>query len=569
MQKMGISAVTLESGTIRNAHEKEGRNLWKEVAACRHSIVILSPERLTHPELGTILRDENFRKNIVALLLDEAHLIIPWSLDFRLSYGQIPCLLARIPPDIPCVAVTATSCQGRNEEKLLALLNFRKGTFEETRQSNERANVCKAYLTLSHGLEGPTYPDIAWVSQRKKKTIIYCRQIRTCARVVAYLRSFLPPGPLRLHQIRQYHSLLAQSDNLDTLHAFETDPDVFCIVATIKFGMGLDARGVVFVVILGLPTTVETAKQEEGRAARDNNLEGMTLTYVEKAIVSTVRTQVKKDLERQPASASGKDEGSVVATRNDTTVFVEDEGGDDVGEEPSVAGKKKRRIDPELKALVRCHVVGACLVAEDNRIFGNKGTSTQQNCLLSQRRRPCSSCFLSLPPYIHLRENSKMPLTASKSRVTSARITQPLNPSIASEEVQKKYKPLNKSMKDRAEVQLWTFARRRWRLKKGPKFCILPSTALFSDGSLVTILSEFHRIRDHKFLSELLANWDYLKEDGLELWNLINSLNIGFDAEQEEILRKSLEKRKATMEKKKADKKSSECFYSRVFLESE
>ncbi|KAJ3482211.1 hypothetical protein NLI96_g7121 [Meripilus lineatus] len=547
MQKMGIKAVTLESGTVRDAHEKEGRNLWKEVAACRHSIVILSPERLTHPELGTILRDEHFRKNIVALLLDEAHLIIPWGLDFRKSYADIPRLLARIPPDTPCAAVTATSCQGRNEEKLLALLNFRRGTFKETRQSNERPNVCKAYFTLTHGLEGPAYPDIAWVIKYKNKTIIYCRQIRTCARVVAYLRSFLPPGPARLHQIRQYHSLLVQSDNLDTLHAFETDPDVFCVVATIKFGMGLDARGVVFVVILGLPTTVETAKQEEGRAARDESMEGMTVTYVEKSIVSAIRKQVKKDSDDQLA---------LVEEEADDI----DEDAEDEGKASLVAGKKKQKIDPELKALVRCHVVRSCLVAEDNRIFGNAGTSTQLNCLLSQRRRPCSSCFFSLPLYVHLQKTSKMPLITSKNRSASTQTNQPVGSAVIvpEESPQKKYKPLNKSMKDRAEVQLWTFARLRWRMKKGQKFCILPLTALFSDGSIVTILSEFHQIRKQEDLAKLLADWDYLAEDGDELFDLIKSLNAVFDVEQEEIQRKSLEKRKATLEKKKADKQTKE-----------
>ena len=145
-----------------------------------------------------------------------------------------------------------------------------------------------------------------------------------------------------------------------------------------------------------------------------------------------------------------------------------------------------------------------------------------------------------------------MPLTTSKARVTTTRTSQSHHRdlAIASEEpLQKKFKPLNKSMKDRAEVQLWAFCRRRWRLKKGLKFSILPSTALFSDGSIVTILSEFHRIREYKMLAELLADWEYLQEDGHELFDLVQLLNVGFDVEQEEILKKSLDKHMQRLDK--------------------
>ncbi|KAJ3475725.1 hypothetical protein NLI96_g11648 [Meripilus lineatus] len=58
MKRMGIKDITLESGTVRNAREREGRDLWKEVLECEHSIVVLSPERLTHPSLGDILRND-------------------------------------------------------------------------------------------------------------------------------------------------------------------------------------------------------------------------------------------------------------------------------------------------------------------------------------------------------------------------------------------------------------------------------------------------------------------------------------------------------------------------------
>lgn len=571
MKKMGVSAVTLESATLREAREKEGRDLWKEVIKCRHSVVLLSPERLTHPNLGTILRDEGFRRNLVALLLDEAHLIVPWGLDFRKAYGQIPRLRARIPPWIPCAAVTATSCIGKKENQLFQLLRFQDHTFKLTRLSNERSNVCKAYVTLTHALNGPNFSDIAWICIYQKKTIVYCRQIKTCLLVANFLRSLLPPGPHRLHRIRQYHSLLDRNRNLETLHAFETDPDVFCVVATIKFGMGLDARGVSFVVILGLPTTVETGKQEEGRVARDERLNGLAVTYVEKSVINTIEKELKEgsssgvskiaEIPTEEVDQDGEEEEEYDA--EDVTI---DEVHGGLEDSSATSGKKRtRKIDPELKVMVRCHVVGDCLVAEDNRIFGNRGPLTSKNCLQARRPLPCSSCRLTLTSY------QALPVTISNTQVQLTDMSQdgPVNPFVEvpssssrrgtnnpapgrkANAKKKAHKPLTKAMKDAAEAELLKFARGRWLLKRqdGLRFRMLPSVCFFPHDSLAKLLSEFHQIRDRGVLTEVLGNWEYLEVDGDALYDFIQPLNVRFDREIQEALDKSNVKRKETRAK--------------------
>jgi superfamily II DNA helicase RecQ len=79
MRRYGVSAVSLDSGSIAAAQER-GQNLLKEVEQCRWSVVIVSPERLTSPSFD--LRSTTFRANLTLYVIDEAHVVVPWSPQF-------------------------------------------------------------------------------------------------------------------------------------------------------------------------------------------------------------------------------------------------------------------------------------------------------------------------------------------------------------------------------------------------------------------------------------------------------------------------------------------------------
>ena len=63
---------------------------------------------LQHPEFRKILTDENFSKNICAIIIDEAHCISQWGGDFRKTYALLEKLRALFPPHIPFLATSAT-----------------------------------------------------------------------------------------------------------------------------------------------------------------------------------------------------------------------------------------------------------------------------------------------------------------------------------------------------------------------------------------------------------------------------------------------------------------------------
>ncbi|KAF9476742.1 hypothetical protein BDN70DRAFT_923098, partial [Pholiota conissans] len=80
--EFGMAAISLTAEHLRSA-SLEGRDLVKEVLQCRWPVVLLSAERLLSPDVDKILRDENFRRNLVLLGIDEAHVLDPWGKDFR------------------------------------------------------------------------------------------------------------------------------------------------------------------------------------------------------------------------------------------------------------------------------------------------------------------------------------------------------------------------------------------------------------------------------------------------------------------------------------------------------
>lgn len=62
---------------------------------------------IKHPEFHWTLTDSNF-KDVVAVIVDEAHCISQWGGDFRTTYAELAKLRAFFPPHIPILGASAT-----------------------------------------------------------------------------------------------------------------------------------------------------------------------------------------------------------------------------------------------------------------------------------------------------------------------------------------------------------------------------------------------------------------------------------------------------------------------------
>jgi superfamily II DNA helicase RecQ len=283
-----IPAVAITRETIGQSR-REGRKIFEEIRRCEFQAIMVSPETLTEPAMSAVLADSQFRENFIELGIDEFHITRPWGKGFRTAFHQLASILWRLPPGTPVVGASATSLPGKPFQDVLDLLRISQN-YQVIRESNERPNIRSAALRLSHGLGGALFPDIAFAARGGQKAVIYCDDLSLTFRVATYLRRLLPAGDARFTRVRQWTSLTESGHNAETIRLFRDDPSTTAIVATIAFGMGMNSlQNIRTVSMLGVPSSMDNYKQEEGRAVRDLVTPGMGILYIQNSIWDRLR----------------------------------------------------------------------------------------------------------------------------------------------------------------------------------------------------------------------------------------------------------------------------------------
>lgn len=354
--------VTLNSKAIQSAR-RVGKDLYNEAKSA--NIILLGPEQLLSKRFDIeFLRDPDFRNRLVLVAIDEAHFINLWGVGFRQAYAQLGFLQARIPRGVPFVCGSATITP-RCLEGIQKTLGLSPQNSILTRRSNERQNLRFVFRILGHGLGGETFPCLQWVLPSAKKTVIFCRTIDLCDRVVRFLRAQVNGKAKKFKAVRMYTALMWEEDNKETKELFEKDAECYVVVATVCFGVGVNLRNTRTVVNLGDPEDASDLVQKGGRAGRDGQ-PATVVTYVEKAIWKRAQLQA-----------------------------MDAEGAAEMKE-----GRRKTRGQGASKVLTEASVEKAkiynqttCAIATMNRIFDVVDPKGISDCIDAKRPSPCSHCI--------------------------------------------------------------------------------------------------------------------------------------------------------------------------------
>ncbi len=242
----GIEAVRIHSG-MQRSDQVAG---WHRVRDGHCRIIYLSPERLMTERMLDALSALPMRLFVV----DEAHCISKWGVNFRPEYEMLSQLKDRF-PDCTYGAFTATADQATRIDIAQKLFPSQGDIIV---QGFDRPNLKLAVSAKNNWRKQL----MAFLDDKREQAgIVYCLSRRFTEEVTDFLNES-GFNAIAYHAGQEAHVRKANQDR------FMSEKAVV-MVATIAFGMGIDKPDIRYVCHLNLPASVEAYYQEIGRAGRD------------------------------------------------------------------------------------------------------------------------------------------------------------------------------------------------------------------------------------------------------------------------------------------------------------
>jgi len=245
LDRRNIPAGYLNSSVPTKKHS----GIHRELAEGAYKIFYVAPERLRNEDFVTHLK----KTDIDYVVVDEAHAIDMWEMDFRPSYKLIgKCIETCLPSAV--IALTATA----NGQTLRAIENSLKLEDPERYIINpDRPNL--------HYVSGPVYTfdhlRNFLVAHAGQPTIVYFLTVAGAREAHA---RFVADG----NKAALYVGPMNETDkNVNQERFMEGELDV--VFATNAFGMGVDKADIRHVIHADMPITLDAYAQETGRAGRD------------------------------------------------------------------------------------------------------------------------------------------------------------------------------------------------------------------------------------------------------------------------------------------------------------
>lgn len=253
LQKMGEKRVVAFNSLLTFSERK-----YVMEHLSQYKFLFLSPEMLVQSEILTQLK----RQKIGLFVVDEAHCVSQWGVDFRPEYqrlGEIRTQLA-IPVTLALTATATSAVQQdietvlfTNKPKIVKHSVNRENIALFVRETTQKAAELEAIMKEINGA-----------------TIIYCATKKEVERLYAELRGRFSIG--------YYHGGLDASQRRQLQQQFSQNKLQF-LIATNAFGMGIDKADIRYIIHYDLPDSLENYVQEIGRAGRDQKPSTAILLY--------------------------------------------------------------------------------------------------------------------------------------------------------------------------------------------------------------------------------------------------------------------------------------------------
>jgi ATP-dependent DNA helicase RecQ len=233
-------------------------------------ILFSSPEvafgaaRSTLLEAATNQKSPLLRARLVAVVIDEAHIVESWGRSFRPDFQRLPGLVAefrRAAPDLRIVLLSATLTPAARAELVRSYGG--SGPWLDVNASSPRYEFDLFAAEFRDAADRDRVL-LAAIDRVPRPAIVYSTEV--AAAEALYRRLTEERGYARIRLFTG--SIDDQSERQGIVEAWAAD-EVDLVVATSAFGLGIDKDNVRTVIHACLPESPARYYQEIGRAARD------------------------------------------------------------------------------------------------------------------------------------------------------------------------------------------------------------------------------------------------------------------------------------------------------------